>query len=62
MAVNRTKTPWVILHGHRPIYTCVRLSTPMPGFICVQPCTMLLRRELRSATEILSGLACQHWW
>ena len=22
MAVNRTKTPWVILHGHRPIYTC----------------------------------------
>ena len=34
-SVNRTKTPWVILNGHRPIYTTNVGGSPPYGVIPV---------------------------
>lgn len=45
-AVNRTKTPWLVLNGHRPIYTTatggaspyVRCPTPRHRGSCAGGC------------------------
>lgn len=34
-AVNRTNTPWVILNGHRPIYTTSSGGSPPYGVVPV---------------------------
>ena len=62
-AVNRTKTPWVILNGHRPIYTCDTQPNTQPkslcsGYPCPEHGTALAMTPLDDSLRVCKIVAC----